>query len=189
MVVLCGEHREYLIINRVWTRSSSILNGLKGRMMKIKCVFFAGLVVSSFVFADEQSTCSAQKGSYISGVVVSGPTFKHGKMLKGVELSHTHLVVKSDQDHKAYDVAIDNVFAEGYNKNESAIPASLNKIKTGTKLSLCGQLYPTGDGIHWVHTNCGVTPSKNKPNGWVKIISVDAANNIEDLTAWCSLWN
>jgi hypothetical protein len=39
----------------------------------------------------------------------------------------------SDADERAYDVAIDNVFANGYRHNQPSVPAPLNTIKVGER--------------------------------------------------------
>jgi hypothetical protein len=143
------------------------------------------------LYASQAEQCRRNAGSLVTGVVVAPPYFQPGrKPLKGVQLSHTHVSVKSDTDAKIYDVAIDNVFAEGYRKNLAEIPSPLNRIAVGDHLSLCGQLYSRGVGIHWVHTNCGKQPNPSKPNGWVKKINPngDTSENYESLTAYCYLW-
>jgi hypothetical protein len=144
----------------------------------------------AFCFADAVQDCQNAAGSYLTGSVVTAPSFSDGKSQQGIELSHTHLSIKADSDGKTYDVAIDNVFADNYTKNEKNVPSPLNGIKVGDKLQLCGQLYSSGLGIHWVHTNCGVTPTAAKPNGWVKKISANGSvsDNYEDLTTYCYLW-
>ncbi|GJI98518.1 hypothetical protein RugamoR57_52360 [Duganella caerulea] len=142
--------------------------------------------------ADEAASCSASAGSYRSGVVVKGPKFSHGQFRKGVELSHTHLKMKSDQDGKVYDVAIDNVFASGFVPNQKTVPASLSGIRVNDRVEACGQLYTDGGvGIHWVHTNCGKKPTQAKPDGWLKVISADGqpGQNIEDNQQYCSVFN
>jgi hypothetical protein len=61
----------------------------------------------------------------------------------------------------------------------------------GDKLELCGQEYTDGTkGIHWVHTDCGDTPSPAKPNGFIKIVGKDgsAGDNLEGLQTYCSRW-
>ncbi|WKE66567.1 hypothetical protein PVT67_04770 [Gallaecimonas kandeliae] len=140
--------------------------------------------------ADDQSQCTENAGSYLTGTVIKAPYFTKGHRLHGVELSHTHLKIKADQDGQPYDVAIDNVFADGYVKNEQQVPAPLNGIQAGDRLELCGQLYSEGGGIHWVHTNCGATPTPAKPNGWVKkfMAGGTTSDNFEDLTTYCHLW-
>jgi hypothetical protein len=142
--------------------------------------------------ADEAATCAASAGSYRTGVVVTGPKFSHGQFRKGVELSHTHLTMKSDQDGKVYDVAIDNVFASGFKKNQKTVPASLSAIHVNDRVEACGQLYTGGDvGIHWVHTNCGKTPTAAMPDGWLKVIAADGqpGQNIESNNQYCSIFN
>jgi hypothetical protein len=45
--------------------------------------------------------------------------------------------------------------------------------------------------IHWVHSNCGATPTAAAPNGWVKKISTSGTigANLERSQAYCYLWN
>jgi hypothetical protein len=93
--------------------------------------------------ADDAAKCQTAAGSYLVGAVVSGPRFKPGAPLHGTYLSHTHLTVRGD-DGQAYDVAMDNVFANGYRHNQPSVPAPLNTIKVGDRLELCGQLYTGG---------------------------------------------
>lgn len=146
---------------------------------------------STLALADEAAQCQADGGSYLSGVVVKGPKFAHGQFRKGVELSHTHLKVKADQDGQVYDVAIDNVFADGFTPNTKTVPAVIGAIRVQDRLSLCGQLYTRGGpGIHWVHTNCGAKPSAKRPNGWIKQLGANggAGPNLEDNTQYCSLF-
>ncbi len=111
-------------------------------------------------------------------------------MLGSVELSHTHVFVKSDQNGMTYDVAIDNIFASGYDSAGESVPFPLNNIKVGDHLDLCGKPYPNGKGIDWVHTDCGDTPTPARPNGWLKIISPDASigDNLENSTEHCSVF-
>jgi hypothetical protein len=90
--------------------------------------------------ADDAAKCQAAAGSYLTGTVVSGPRFKPGARLHGTYLSHTHLTLRGDADGRAYDVAIDNVFANGYRHNQRSVPAPLNTIKVGDRLELCGKL-------------------------------------------------
>jgi hypothetical protein len=84
--------------------------------------------------ADDAAKCQAAAGSYLTGTVVSGPRFKPGAPLHGTYLSHTHLTLRGDADGRAYDVAIDNVFANGYRHNQRSVPAPLNTIKVGDRL-------------------------------------------------------
>lgn len=138
----------------------------------------------------DMAQCKQNAGSFLVGTVMNDPVFKPGAPRRGVHLSHTHLSVVGD-DGKTYDVAMDNVFANGYHRNQNGIPSPLSSIKTGDRVELCGQLYTGGDvGIHWVHTNCGDTPTPDKPNGWVRKLdeSGNAGDNMEANQAFCSLW-
>lgn len=135
---------------------------------------------SSFVFADEAASCN---GDYLQGTIDVAPYFKAGASQQGVELSHTHIQVNSGGNE--YDVAIDNVFANDYDQtNGSSVPSSLaQSLQVGQTVQLCGELYTSGGlGIHWVHTNCGV--SSSGPNGYVVINGQNLTNNQE----YCYLW-
>ena len=140
--------------------------------------------------ADDRQACEAVDGSYLSGQVVSGPTFAHGQFRQSVELSHTHLKLRADQDGRMYDVAIDNVFANGYRQGQSGIPAPLDTLHAGQRLELCGQLYDRGVGIHFVHNNCGARPAGNHPDGWIRVVDGrgQAGPNLEAGTAFCALF-
>ena len=100
------------------------------------------------------------------------------------------LKLMSDQDGRSYDVAIDNVFATGYDGAGESVPTPLSTIQTGDRLELCGKLYTDGGpGIDWLHTNCGETPRAAQPDGWRKILSSDGAGpNLEDSREYCRLW-
>jgi hypothetical protein len=119
--------------------------------------------------------------------VVSAPKFKHGMYKKGVELSHTHLQLQGE-DGQTYDVAIDNVFASGYQAHSKKVPAPLDTIAVGDKVQACG--IPFKGGIHWVHNNCGDTPTRSDPNGWLKVVRADGSTgpNLEDSQKYCGLW-
>ncbi|HKM61408.1 MAG TPA: hypothetical protein VJY39_02850 [Acidisphaera sp.] len=149
-----------------------------------------GVSVPGLAHADPASDCQAAGGSYMTGAVVSGPQFWRGHPLRGVELSHTHIRVRSDGDQRVYDVAMDDVFAGGYDAAGDSVPAPLSQIQVGDHVELCGQLYPDGTGIHFVHTNCGDPPMASDPDGWVKEIAADGARgpNLEASTEYCSLW-
>jgi hypothetical protein len=148
------------------------------------------LVASACAQADDAAACKAAAGTYRTGVVTRGPMFVHGHLRKGVELSHTRLSLKADQDGRTYDVAIDNVFAAGFERQQQSVPRSLSAIKVNDRLELCGQLYTSGVGLHWVHNNCGATPTPAHPNGWIKKINANgtAGENMESNTAYCSLF-
>lgn len=145
------------------------------------------LTLSASAFADDAADCKAAGGSLLTGQVTSPPRFKDGMFRKGVELSHTHLNLKG-ADGKTYDVAIDNVFASGYQKNTKGVPAPLNTIQVGDRLELCG--IPFSGGIHWVHNNCGDTPTHSDPNGWTKKVDADGSveQNLEASQTYCYLW-
>jgi hypothetical protein len=138
----------------------------------------------------DAAQCKQAAGNYLAGTVTAGPSFRSGKPLHGVYLSHTHVTLRGD-DGASYDVAIDNVFANGYRRNQAAVPAPLNQIKIGDRLELCGQLYTGGDvGIHWVHTDCGAAPTADKPDGWVRKDDANGnpGDNMEANQAFCRLW-
>ena len=141
--------------------------------------------------ADDAAQCSTNDGAYLTGRVIEGPSFARGHTLDGVELSHTHLTILSDQDGQSYDVAIDNVFATGYDAAGESVPAPLSTIRTDDRLELCGKLYAHGrPGIDWVHTDCGETPRAAQPDGWLKVVAPDGTPgpNLEDSREYCRLW-
>jgi len=148
----------------------------------------AGALLAPPARADDAADCAKGDGKLLVGKVAAKPKFVHGKFLKGVELSHTHISLVSDADGKTYDVAIDNVFANGYKKNAKAVPAPLNAIKPGDRIAACGQ--PFDGGIHWVHTNCGDTPTTAHPDGWLRHYQADGSlgPNMESNQAYCPLW-
>ncbi|MCK9684614.1 hypothetical protein [Scleromatobacter humisilvae] len=148
----------------------------------------AALLACNAARADDASDCQAAAGSYLTGVVLAAPTFRHGSRLHGIELSHTHVKLIGDADGNKYDIAVDDVFANGYRKRQEAVPAPLDTIKTGDRLSLCG--IPYQGGMHWVHTNCGDSPTTQDPDGWLKEIAADGTTgpNLEGSTTYCYLW-
>jgi hypothetical protein len=151
------------------------------------------LLLPSSALADQAAdaaACQQAAGSFLAGKVTAGPSFRSGAPLHGVHLSHTHLTLLGD-DGTSYDVAIDNVFANGYRRNQASVPAPLNTVRIGDRLELCGEPYSGGDvGIHWVHTNCGATPTQDKPDGWVRKVDQagNAGDNMEANQAFCSLF-
>src|SRR6202035_2264054 len=156
--------------------------------MKLLRVFILCLAASSTARADEAAQCRTQAGTFLAGTVTEGPTFARGHLHKGVELSHTHLTLLSDQDGRSYRVAIDNVFATGYDAAGESVPAPLSTIRTGDRLELCGKLFTRGGlGIDWVHTNCGKRSSTAQPDGWLKILAPDGSPgpNLEDSHEYC----
>lgn len=159
--------------------------------MKISILALALLSLSAVASASEQSACTAAGGSFLTGTVTSAPKFAAAtQTIQGVQLSHTHVNLRGDKDGRTYDVAMDNVYAYDYVLNSSRIPKSLAAIKVGDHLELCGALYTSGVGIHWVHSNCGATPSRSAPNGWVKEMSSSGSvgSNLEGSQSYCYLW-
>jgi hypothetical protein len=160
----------------------------------LKKFIFALLVLSQTVwaYASELSTCTANKGAYISGTVTSAPKFATSStVIQGVRLTHTRLYLRSEQDGKSYDVAMDNVYAVDFVKNATTMPKSLAAIKINDRLSLCGKKYTSGTGIHWVHSNCGDVPTAAAPNGSVKIFTASGSvgANLERSQNYCYLWD
>lgn len=159
--------------------------------MKKTLVALLLAIPAMFAFADEQSDCDAAGGSYISGRVVSGPTYQAGKSkIQGVWLSHTKLQVVADQDGQTYDVAVDNVYAYDYVLNARSIPRSFRDFAVNSRVSMCGALYTSGVGIHWVHNNCGVDPSYSTPDGWIKKMSSNGSvsDSYTGSQDYCYLW-
>lgn len=147
---------------------------------------------AAYALADGQSACGNAAGTYLTGTVVSGPKFARAtQTIKGVQLSYTHVRVQLDQDGAIYDVAMDNVYAKDYVRNASAIPRSLAAIRVGDQLELCGELYSSGYGIHWVHDNCNIVPDSAHPDGWVRKMDRygNTGSNLEGSQAYCYLWN
>jgi hypothetical protein len=161
--------------------------------MKLVVVLSICLFVSGAAWAEEAAQCRANGGTYLTGSVIRGPIFARGRHpLHGVQLSHTHLTLLSDQNRQSYDVAVDDVFAPGYDAAGDSVPAPLSSIRVGNRLEVCGRPYmdDTGPGIDWVHTNCGATPIPKKPNGWLKIIGANGVPglNLESYQKYCYLW-
>ncbi len=150
-------------------------------------------LLPSLAWADQAADaarCQQAHGKFLVGTVTDPPSFRGGKPLHGVHLSHTHLMLRGDNE-TSYDVEIDNVFANGYRRNQKGVPAPLDSIRVGDRLELCGKPYSGGDvGIDWVHTDCGVTPTYDKPDGWISKLdaSGNAGDNLEANQAFCSLW-
>lgn len=152
------------------------------------CVFAWGTA-----HADEATQCRAGGGTYLTGRVTDGPRFARGRHpLHGIELSHTHLTLQSDQDGQSYDVAVDNVFASGYDAARESVPAPLSNLRVGDRIEVCGRPFrdDTVLGMDWVHTNCGATPSNRKPNGWLKLLGSGGTPgpNLESSEEYCRLW-
>jgi hypothetical protein len=142
-----------------------------------------------FASASEQSACAAAKGKYMVGTVVSDPSFAYGSYRQDVELSHTHIQLRNDADGRNYDIAIDNIYANGYDDAGESVPDPLTNLVYGTRVEICGQSFP--GGMHWVHSNCGVRPSSSQPDGWVKIIDDSGVpgDSLTDNQEYCYLFN
>lgn len=147
--------------------------------------------LSFHAMADGQADCDAAAGTYLSGSVVSGPTFARASQYRqGIDLSHTHIQIQADQDGQYYDVAMDNVYANDFVPNSGSIPPSLGAIQVNDHVEMCGLLYTSGTGIHWVHSNCGVTPDAYHPDGFVKELAADGSegSNLESSQSYCYLF-
>ena len=159
----------------------------------LACALLATPFLALPSYADDAAQCQANQGSFVKGTVVGTPAFASSRSKRhGYPLSHTRLNVKT-ADGSVLEVDIDNVFASGYSKKRQ-IPSGLQAIIEGTSLELCGQSYadPGGkSGIHWVHTNCGATPTPTQPTGWVKIISSNGSvgDNLEGAQDLCNIFN
>ncbi|HEY1614057.1 MAG TPA: hypothetical protein VGF97_10240 [Rhizomicrobium sp.] len=143
--------------------------------------------------ADEAAQCQAGNGTFLTGRVVADPHFARGRHpLHGIELSHTHVTLLSDRDGQSWDVAVDDVFAAGYDAAGETVPAPLSTIRVGSRIEVCGRPFHDSDrqGVDWVHTNCGAAPTTRKPNGWLKILGPNGAPgpNLEASLEYCRLW-
>ena len=143
--------------------------------------------------ADKAAQCLANGGKYLTGRVTGGPAFARGRHpLRGIELSHTHLTLLPDQDERFWNIAVDNVFASGYDAAGETVPAPLSRIRVGDRIEICGRPYidDTGPGVDWVHSNCGATPTARKPNGWLKILGAQGVPgpNLESSQEYCYIW-
>lgn len=159
--------------------------------MKLFVLLTLCALASGVALADEAAQCRAHGGMYLTGRVMAGPVFRHGRPQDGVELSHTHLTLVSDQDGQSYDVAVDNVFAAGYDNAGERVPPPLSTIHVSERLELCGKPYTNGPlGIDWVHTNCGAAPTRAQPDGWLKILAPNGkpGANLEASQEYCRLW-
>lgn len=146
------------------------------------------LALPAIARPDDRADCAKGDGTLLAGVVIAKPTFASGKKLRGIPLTHTHIRIRGDADGKAYDLAVDDVFAAGYQPHVAEVPAPLASIAVGDHLEACG--LPYAGGMHWVHTNCGDTPTRQDPDGWLKVIDASGAAgpNLEDSQKYCYLW-
>lgn len=152
-----------------------------------------------------QQMCQTAGGYFQTGTVNTPANsdypqvtnYKSGKKLKGIPLSHTHIEITSSIDGHVYDVAIDNVFANDYNKNQYSVPKSyVRGIVGGGVLYLCSgnpNKVPYSDnetvasfGFDWVHTNCAQSgyPSSFQ-NGF---LFNDKNVNLTNSQTYCYLW-
>jgi hypothetical protein len=148
------------------------------------------LVIMEPAWADDRDACASNAGTLLTGAVISAPRFVHGHDLRGVELSHTHVRLRGD-DGQIYDIAIDDIFANGYDQAGESVPAPLSQIRPSDHLELCGKPYASGGpGMDWVHTNCGDPPTPDRPDGWVKLTGPDgtSGSNLESNQEYCHLW-
>lgn len=158
--------------------------------MRRFCVFVLCVSMAASALADDRSDCAAADGAFLTGTVTTAPVFVHGQFVHGVELSHSRFYIKSDEGGSTYQVAVDNVFANGYQAGTTGIPKALSSIAVGDRLALCGALYTKGLGIHFVHTNCGDAPTSQHPNGWLKRYAGDGAEstNLEASETYCKIF-
>jgi hypothetical protein len=184
-------HPGQVMYPKIQTRGAHLTVRSGSSIMKLFRVFLLSLAVSGTACADAAAQCRAHAGTFLTGSVTEGPTFAPGHLQKGIELSHTHLTLLSDQDGRSYHVAIDNVFATGYDAAGESVPAPLSTIRTGDRLELCGKLFSRGGpGIDWVHTNCGNRPSTAQPDGWLKVLAPDGSPgpDLEGSQEYCRIW-
>lgn len=154
----------------------------------LSCCAALALASPGTARADDQADCARADGTLLTGVVVARPTFAGGRPLRGIPLTHTHVRIRGDADGKIYDLAVDDVFAAGYDPRVPAVPAPLDAIAAGQRLQACG--LPYAGGMHWVHTNCGDTPTAEDPDGWLKLVDATgvAGPNLEGSQKYCYLW-
>lgn len=155
--------------------------------MRRYCVLVLCLFMAGAALADDRSDCAAADGAYLSGTVATAPVFVHGQFRQGVELSHSRFYLAPDGGGATYEVAVDNVFANGYRAGTKEVPAALAGIAVGDRLALCGALYTKGRGIHFVHTNCGAAPTPEHPDGWLKRVNGNGTN-LEASQTYCSIF-
>jgi len=149
-----------------------------------------GLCAAGAALADDRSDCAAADGAFLSGTVATRLVFVHGQFRRGVELSHSRFDLAPDDGGATYQVAVDNVFANGYQPGQKGVPAALAGIGVGDRLALCGALYSKGRGIHFVHTNCGDAPTPAHPDGWLRRVNRDGTDgaNLEANQAYCAIF-
>ncbi len=156
------------------------------------------------------SLCKSVGGYYQYGTVNSPPNSDYmavtnyaaaTESLAGIPLSHTHIEITSALDGKIYDVAIDNVFANGYNPLSYVVPSTYaENLTAGSTIYLCsgnpsGVPYPVSEpssnpfatqGFDWVHTNCAAS---GYPSSYLNGFLYDQNNiNLTNSQIYCYLW-
>ena len=156
------------------------------------------------------SLCESIGGYYQYGTVNSPPNSDYmavtnyavaTESLSGIPLSHTHIEITSALDGKIYDVAIDNVFANGYNPLSYVVPSSYaENLTAGSTIYLCsgnpnGVPYSVNEpesnpfatqGFDWVHTNCAAS---GYPSSYLNGFLYDQNNiNLTNSQTYCYLW-
>lgn len=200
---------------------------IRGCMYKLKimnklCTFGAFAVVVSLLSACNNggsssstanyyaSLCQSAGGYYQYGTVNSPPNSDYAAVtnykaatesLEGIPLSHTHIEITSAIDGNIYDVAIDNVFADGYNPLSYVVPSTyVANLTAGSTVYLCSgnptQVpYPVNEpesnpfatqGFDWVHANCAASGySSSFKNGF---LYDQNNNNLTNSQTYCYLW-
>lgn len=194
----------------------------KLKIMNKLCTFGAFAVIVSLLSACNNggsssstanyyaSLCQSAGGYYQYGTVNSPPNSDYSAVtnykaatesLEGIPLSHTHIEITSAIDGNIYDVAIDNVFADGYNPLSYVVPSTyVENLTAGSTVYFCSgnptQVpYPVNEpesnpfatqGFDWVHTNCAASgyPSSFK-NGF---LYDQNNNNLTNNQMYCYLW-
>jgi len=153
---------------------------------------------------DFQAKCEQAGGYYQYGTVNAPPdsdysdvvNFKPGEKLHDIPLSHTHIEITSGIDGQVYDVAIDNVFADGFDPHKREVPAIYREnITAGATLYFCSgnpdkvpysmSEQDAKQGFDWVHTNCE-SPGSEFADGW---LMTAAGIKLSNSHTYCYLWN
>ena len=125
------------------------------------------------------SLCESIGGYYQYGTVNSPPNSDYmavtnyaaaTESLAGIPLSHTHIEITSALDGKIYDVAIDNVFANGYNPLSYVVPSTYaENLTAGSTLYLCSG-NPRADAFPEIQLLC-------LPNTWTRYPRENASSD------------
>jgi len=152
-------------------------------------------------YEKDAESCHSNGGLLLVGTVAATPVYKSGSLRQGVELSHTHITINplgTTNPNAAYDMAVDNAFAAGYDAAQpnKAVPAPLSSLMIGTLIEACGLTYSNGNGaikqgIHFVHLNDQPIIPNVTANGWVKVVNPDGtlSDNLEGSAEYSYLWN